>query len=175
MRRLWGVIATAIIGVSAAACQTSEVDPFVSVKAPLLALTHVRVIDGTGAPGIDDQTVIVKDGRISTSGAFGQVTIPPDARVMDLSGRTLIPGLVGMHNHLFYMLQAPSSQARVIPAHAPFARLYLASGVTTIRTAGAADFDGDLRIKGNRRLGGSGRDVRQGVHLASSAGIASCH
>lgn len=78
MRRLWGVIAAAIVAVSAAACQTSEVDPFVTVKAPLLALTHVRVIDGTGAPGIDDQTVIVKDGRISTSGAFGQVAIPPE-------------------------------------------------------------------------------------------------
>lgn len=148
MRSLWGVIAAAIIAVFAAACQTSEVDPFVTVNAPLLALTHVRVIDGTGAPGIDDQTVIVKDGRISTSGAFNQVAIPADARVIDLSGRTLIPGLVGMHNHLFYMLQAPSSKARVVAAQAPFARLYLASGVTTIRTAGSADFDGDLRMKG---------------------------
>jgi imidazolonepropionase-like amidohydrolase len=146
LRGLWGVIAAAIIAASATACQTSEVDPFVAVKAPLLALTHVRVIDGTGTPGIDDQTVIVKDGRISTSGAFSQVAIPPDARVIDLSGRTLIPGLVGMHNHLFYMLQAPSSQARVVPAQAPFAKLYLASGVTTIRTACSADFDGDLRI-----------------------------
>lgn len=164
MRRSWVLIAAAIAGVSAAACQTPEADRFVAVKAPVLALTHVRVIDGTGAPGVDDQTVIVKDGRISASGASSEVAIPTDARVIDLAGRTLIPGLVGMHDHLFYMLQAPSSQARVVPAQAPFARLYLASGVTTIRTAGSAFFAGDARIK---RLIDEGQEAGPKIYLTS--------
>jgi imidazolonepropionase-like amidohydrolase len=138
---------TAVTAAVWAACSSTNIVDFVRFEAPVLALTHVRVIDGTGAPGVDDRTVIVRDGRIDAVGPFNTTGIPSDARVIDLSDRTLIPGLVGMHDHLFYELQHFSSQPSIIPAQAAFAKLYLAAGVTTIRTTGAADFAGDLRMK----------------------------
>jgi len=112
-----------------------------------VAITHVRVIDGTGVPGRDDQTVVIEDGRIRDVGGAASIRIPADARTLDGRGRTLIPGLVGMHEHLFYQLESPSSGQMAFPAQEVFAKLYLASGVTTIRTAGTVDFDGDLRVK----------------------------
>ena len=115
---------------------------FVTVDTPLIAIVHVHVIDGTGSPALDDQIVVIQDGRIAAVG--NAVSIPPPAggHVVDGRGRTVIPGLVGMHEHLFYQAEEIG-----VPAQAAFARLYLASGVTTIRTAGTVDFKGDLRIK----------------------------
>jgi len=121
-------------------------DRFVRPMAPLVALAHVRVIDGTGAPGEDEQTVIIERGRISALGDATAVRVPPGASTLDLRGRTVIPGLVGMHDHLFYQIE-PAGATVVVPAQRTFARLYLASGVTTIRTAGTMDFNGDVRIK----------------------------
>ncbi len=126
----------------ATSCSDPGPHAFVSVKALVIAVTHVRVIDGTGAAGKDDQTVIIQGERIRSLGNASDLRAPADARVIDGRGRTLIPGLVGMHEHLFY-----ETGDRLYPAQAAFARLYLASGVTTIRTAGTVDLDGDLRAK----------------------------
>src|SRR5829696_6037239 len=126
----------------AAGCSDPGPRAFVSVDAPVIAVTHVRVIDGTGAAAQDDQTVIIQGERIRSVGNARDLQAPADARVIDGRGRTLIPGLVGMHEHLFY-----EAGDRAYAAQAAFARLYLASGVTTIRTAGTIDFDGDLRVK----------------------------
>ena len=73
---------------------------FVSHAQPLLAITHVRVIDGTGAPARENQTVLLRDGLIAAVGKH--VKVPGNATVIDGSGQTLIPGLVGMHDHMFY-------------------------------------------------------------------------
>ena len=133
------VITTALL---AGACREPRARSFVSVEAPITAIAHVRVIDGTGSPARNDQTVVVRDGRIQAIGNAAAIAAPQGAHVIDGRGRTLIPGLVGMHEHLFYQAEEIG-----VPAQAPFARLYLASGVTTIRTAGTVDFKGDLRIK----------------------------
>jgi len=116
---------------------------FVRMDDPLVALTHVRIIDGTGAPAREDQTVIVSGGRIQAMGAAGATAIPAGARVMELSGRTLIPGLVGMHDHIFYPA-APGHYNTLIYS-AP--RLYLACGVTTIRTTGGLEPYAELNLK----------------------------
>ena len=79
---------------------SAEVKAFVSVDAPVVALTHVRVMDGTGGPAREDQTLVISGGKIQAVGAAPAV--PAGAKVMDLSGYTVIPGLVGMHDHLFY-------------------------------------------------------------------------
>jgi imidazolonepropionase-like amidohydrolase len=105
---------------------------FVSVDAPVVALTHVTVIDGTGAPLKTDQTVVIRDGKVATVGPAAGATIPSGARVMDLAGHTVVPGFVGLHDHTFYTTSARSQQ---ISTSAP--RLYLASGITTIRTTGS--------------------------------------
>jgi len=78
------------------------VKSFVTVEDPAFALTHVRVIDGTGAPAREDQTVVVSAGKIQAIGDAAQTTIPPGAKVLELRDYTVIPGLVGMHNHIFY-------------------------------------------------------------------------
>ena len=78
-------------------------DRFVRPMAPVVALAHVRVIDGTGAPGKDEQTVIIERGRISALGDATAVRVPPGASTLDLRGRTVIPGLVGMHDTRSYL------------------------------------------------------------------------
>ena len=125
---------------------------FVSVDAPLVALTHVRVIDGTGSPATTDQTVVIENGVIRSIGAAGSISIPPGARVLDLSGRSIIPGLVGMHDHLFYPTasgQGPMEGAPALYGEMGFSfpRLYLAGGVTSIRTTGSLEPYTDLAIK----------------------------
>jgi imidazolonepropionase-like amidohydrolase len=119
--------------------------PFLASEAPVIALTHVRVIDGTGAAPRDDQTVIVDHGKIATVGPAAATPAPAGAQVMDLSGRTVIPGIVGMHEHLFY---PGGGGVPMYPEMAfSFPRLYLASGVTTARTAGSLEPFTDLNIK----------------------------
>ncbi|HEY3885636.1 MAG TPA: hypothetical protein VGL62_10540, partial [Vicinamibacterales bacterium] len=66
---------------------------FVTVDSHALAFTHVRVIDGTGAPAKDDQTVVVRDGKIESVGNTAVLGAPSDARAIDGRGKTLIPGL----------------------------------------------------------------------------------
>ena len=73
---------------------------YVKYAQPVLAITHVRVIDGNGSRAKDDQTVLLRDGLIAAIGS--RVKVPKDATVIDGKGRTLIPGLVGMHDHMFY-------------------------------------------------------------------------
>jgi imidazolonepropionase-like amidohydrolase len=142
-----------------AASFSPEVQPFVTVDAPVLALTHVRVIDGTGAPAREDQTLIISGGRIQALGAASSVTVPANARIVDGTGRTVLPGLVGMHDHLFYA-QFAGELMHDIPTSAT--RLYLAAGVTSIRTAGSMNPYLDL---GTKRLVDEGRMVGPKIHV----------
>jgi imidazolonepropionase-like amidohydrolase len=123
-----------------------QVRAFVKEDAPRIALTHVRVIDGTGAAPRADQTLVIIDGKIAALGDAAATKIPEGAKVLDLSGHTLIPGLVGMHDHMFY--PAPGGPPPLYPEHAAsFPRLYLAAGVTSIRTTGSVDPYADLELK----------------------------
>lgn len=121
---------------------SSEVRPFVKVDASVLALIHVRVIDGTAAPAREDQTVVLTGGKIAAVGD-ASTPIPPNARVLDLHGYTVIPGLVGMHDHLFY----PVGDGFFAEMPFSFPRLYLAAGVTTIRTTGSLETYTDLELQ----------------------------
>lgn len=116
---------------------------YVSVSEPVVALVHVTVIDGTGAAPRPDQTVVIRDGRIAAVGPAGSVAVPTGARTMDLTGHTVIPGLVGMHDHLFYT--AAGGRRALLWFTGP--RLYLGSGVTTIRTTGAMAPYADINTK----------------------------
>src|ERR1700761_6579035 len=71
--------------------------------APVIMLEHVRVIDGTGAAALVDQTVTLKENKIASVEAAGQAKVPAGAVVLDLTGRTVLPGLVGMHDHMYYI------------------------------------------------------------------------
>ena len=114
----------------------------VAVSEPTVALTNVRVIDGTGAAPRENQTVIIQNGRILRVGASAATQVPAGARTIDLAGHTVIPGLVGMHDHTFY-----TTSRRSIQANFSMPRLYLASGVTTTRTTGSMSPYSELNLK----------------------------
>ena len=133
---------------SHAATLSPQVQAYVSHAQPLLAITHVRVIDGHGTPARAGQTVLLRDGRIAAVGS--DVDVPADATVVDGRGHTLMPGLVGMHNHMFYPAPKvnPAANELIAPEHASsFPKLYLAGGVTTIRTTGSVEPYTDLVLK----------------------------
>jgi imidazolonepropionase-like amidohydrolase len=127
-----------------------QVRDFVKLDAPLVALTHVRVIDGTGAGARQDQTVMIFKGKISALGDAASVSVPSEAKVLDLRGYSVIPGLVGMHDHMFY----PMGDVIFAEMGFSFPRLYLAGGVTTIRTTGSLEPYADLEIKKKIDAGG---------------------
>ena len=142
-----------------AAAQTPmapDVAEVVSVDAPVFVLNHVRVIDGTGAAAKEDQAVVIANGKIKSIGPSASVQAPQGAQQMDRTGYTVIPGLVGMHNHLYYTdsisvqyafgrIGQPGLFIAEIPYTAP--RLYLAAGVTTMRTTGSLEPYTDLKVK----------------------------
>ncbi len=150
--RLWiGTGICAALGCAAAAGQVPNgLKPFVKVDAPAVVMEHVRVIDGTGAPERDDQTIVIQDGKITYAGPqqTDQLT-PANAKVLDLTGETVFPGLVMMHEHLFYPL--PDGGPGLLPLYGEMAdsapRLYLAAGVTAARTAGSVEPYTDISVK----------------------------
>ena len=118
----------------------AAVEPFVSVNAAVVALTHVQLIEGTGLPARADQTVILRGTAIQAVGPSATIAAPPGARVLDLSGHTVMPGQVGLHEHTYFASVDGRSGRPTRIAHmnvsAPL--LYLAYGVTTAMTAGSA-------------------------------------
>ena len=122
---------------------STAVRSFVSVDSAIVALTHVRVIDGTGAPARVDQTVVIRDGAIAALGDSRSVPIPAGAQVLDLTGKSVIPGLVMVHEHLFY----PTGPGIYGNLAESFTRLYLAGGVTSMRTGGNMNGFTDIGIK----------------------------
>jgi imidazolonepropionase-like amidohydrolase len=121
---------------------SKDVQSYVAVSEPVVALTHVRVVDGTGAPPSENQTIVIQNGRIASVGPSATAKVPLGARTMDLTGHTVIPGLVGMHNHTFYTTRGRSVQLQF---SAP--RLYLGSGITTARTTGGTSPYHEINMK----------------------------
>ena len=116
---------------------------YVSVDTNVVALTHARVIDGTGAAARNDQTLIIRDGRIASVGPSAGTQIPTGAAVMDLTGKSVIPGLVMVHEHLYY----PTGPGVYGNLTESFSRLYLAGGVTSMRTGGNMNGIGEINLK----------------------------
>src|SRR5579864_746487 len=120
---------------------------FIRVQSPVIALEHVRVINGTGAAAKTDQTIVISGGKIMAIGNAGVVPVPADANRMDMTGYSALPGLVGMHDHLFYPAGGGAGGELYHDMVFSFPRLYLAGGVTTIRTTGSIEPYTDLEIK----------------------------
>ncbi len=127
---------------------------FVRVEAPQIYLTHVRIIDGTGAPAVEDQNVVIENGKIAAITRGSEIAATNGMAVLDLHGYTVMPGIVGMHDHLYYIARPNLDSQRhfddplVVPQmtfSAP--RLYLAGGVTTMRTTGSVEPYNDLNVR----------------------------
>ncbi|MGR4890750.1 amidohydrolase family protein [Sphingopyxis sp. LARHCG72] len=121
---------------------TEAMRPYVSEDAPVIALVHARVIDGTGAPAREGRTLILRNGNIEAVGNDGEVDIPAGAKIIDLTGKTVLPGLVHLHEHLWMF-----GGDAVLGVSDSYPRLYLAAGVTSIRTAGSYNPYIDLRAR----------------------------
>src|SRR5216683_20802 len=142
--------------------QTPDRQQFIRVEAPMVALAHVRVIDGTGAAPREDQTIVISGGKVQSVGPSADAKVPANAQTLDLQGYTVLPGLVGMHNHMFFpMGGSPPMYSNM---GISFPRLYLALGVTTIRTTGSVAPYTDLEIK---RLIDSGRMIGPKMYVTA--------
>lgn len=124
--------------------------------APPLLLRHVRLIDGTGAAAKTDLDILLTNGRITHIGKPGERLTPPaDARVLELAGRTLLPGLIDAHTHLASDPQrshaegvavgVTRSDADAALRGAANARATLLAGFTTVRNVGGTLADRSLR------------------------------
>jgi len=131
-----------------------EVREYVKFDDAIIALSHIRVIDGTGQPARDDQTLIIRDGTIAAIGDAISTPIPPGAKVLDLPDHSVMPGLVGMHDHMFYPQPVNLAGQRVRgvlqfeqQSSFTFPRLYLAAGITSLRTTASVEPYADLNLK----------------------------
>ena len=130
-----------------------DVQPFVHLSAGQIAIQHLRIIDGTGTAPIEDATLLIDGSRIGAVLPPGSA-VPAGYRTLDGTGETAMPGLVGMHDHMFY-LQRPNIDASghfdspiaVVQMTFSASRLYLANGVTTMRTTGSVEPYTDLSLK----------------------------
>ena len=147
----WTLGAAAILffcGESAAAQErdalSEEVRSYVSVSAPVVALENVLLFDGTGDPARPQQTIVIRGNRIEAVGVTGDVDIPSGAERLDLAGHSVMPGMVGLHNHMFYYQSTPRTSQMQYSGP----RLYLGAGVTTVRTTGSVSPYQDISLKG---------------------------
>jgi imidazolonepropionase-like amidohydrolase len=129
------------------------VQPFVKFGDARIALAHVRIVDGTGAPAQDDRLLLIDRGKIAAIGAGGD-PVPAGYRVIDATGQTVMPGIVGMHDHMYYaarpnLASDGKSEPPIMVPEMAFSspRMYLAAGVTTMRTTGAVEPATDVNIK----------------------------
>ena len=137
-------VATVLGLASFASAQAPAPKPesFVVLEDPVIALTHVEVFDGTGANAVRDATIVIRDGRIAAVGPSSVVTVPADARVHDLTGHSVSPGFVMVHEHMFYPV-APGAYGGLFES---FPKLYLAGGATTVRTGGSMSPYADINL-----------------------------
>ncbi len=107
-----------------------------------LALVGGRLIDGNEGPPLDNSVVLIEGNRIVAVGRMGEVEVPPDARVLSTEGMTVLPGLAGMHVHLFilghgiYSQWDPAYKNRMREVMEISARQLLLAGVTLARDLG---------------------------------------
>ncbi len=101
-----------------------------SVNPGILAITHVTVIDVTGAPAQPDITVVITGNRITEMGASGKIRVSTNAEVVDATGKFLIPGLWDMHVHTFFGKWVPGGREITLP-------LFVANGITGVRDMGS--------------------------------------
>lgn len=169
-------------GASQPARVSPEVSRFVDIDAHRgsVRLIHAGVIDGTGAAPLENQTIEITDGKITALGPTVRTDVADGKTVFDMTGRTLLPGIVGMHDHFFYVAR-PDDNAEHhanYPALLPqmtytSPRLYLANGVTTLRTTGSVEPYAELNLKREieeNRIPGPHMDVT-GPYLQGSPNL----
>lgn len=135
---------------------SNQVTDFIAIQDSMVVIKNVTVIDGTGNAVRYNQDIIVQNKRITSVGNTGEVNIPENVRIIDGTGKTVIPGLIMMHEHLFHA-KPVLGMYKAVHMTNTFPQLYLAGGVTTMRTAGSLEASSDLNLKNliaqGKRLG----------------------
>jgi imidazolonepropionase-like amidohydrolase len=141
--RIWTILASILLLHLAPAAEAQQRPSPLRYSQPVIAITGTTLVDGTGAPARRDVTVVIRDGRIASVGPAARTRVPGGAHVIDGRGKTLLPGFVFVHEHMFY----PAGGIHYAPMLESFPPLYLAGGVTTARTAGTVSPYGDINLK----------------------------
>jgi len=121
-----------------------------------VVLKAARLIDGTGASPIANAVVVVTDNSIVAVGPASSVTIPADAKVIDLGNVTLLPGFIDAHTHLVGRVlgdpEGDMAPARDFESFAAIlsvqnARATLMAGFTSVRNVGASGRFDDMALR----------------------------
>ena len=127
---------------------SDETKKFIEYNDSITVFKNALLIDGRGNAAKPHQTIIIINGKVNWVGDDTKAIVPKIAKTIDLNGKTLMPGLVMTHEHMY--ISAHSTETRQVLVHqlpATFPRLYLAAGATTIRTAGNVEPYSDMNLK----------------------------
>jgi imidazolonepropionase-like amidohydrolase len=157
--RLAAVLLGTLVGVAGFSHQSSL------AQAQAVAFTGARVIDGTGAAPIEQATIVVVNGRIESVGAAASAKIPAGATRVDMTGKTIVPGLINAHGHLNADPSTTKSPADRLSGQL---RVYADYGITTVVVLGANPDDLGNTVK-LREAQASGPLDRARVYVAGSS------
>lgn len=150
------MLSLAVCQISYGQTPTQQVTDYMAIQDTIVVITNVTLIDGSGGRIKHNQDILILNDRISAIGKSNELDVPEKALLIDGTGKTVIPGLIMMHEHLFHAKPFYGSYKIVQMAHT-FPQMYLAGGVTTMRTAGGFEVNADLNIKNlietGRRIG----------------------
>lgn len=148
--RLKAILITAFAFVSfsllTAQHYSEKVQSFIAINENKIAFRHAKIIDGEKNKPQDSMTIIISEGKIEQIGKDNSIVLQEGVREIDCRGKTIIPGFVMMHEHLFYT-KFFEDNFNVTSVELTFPRMYLAGGVTTMRTAGSISPYIDLNTK----------------------------
>jgi imidazolonepropionase-like amidohydrolase len=138
MKRSWSfLVAAAVVAAAATPSMTMPAGvasaQMAAAAGRARAFTHAVILDGRGGPPVESGTVVVRGDRIEAAGPSGAVVIPAGADVLDLRGRTLMPGLADMHVHL---LGGWDGESVEMLGYRRYLNALLYAGVTTVLDTG---------------------------------------
>ena len=136
--------------------QTPRITPEPPIGKGVVVVKAARLIDGTGAPAMTNAVVVITDNRITAVGNLASITIPANAKLIDLGDVTLLPGFIDAHTHLIgRTLGDPAGDSALVRDFESFgailgvqnARATLMAGFTTVRNVGAEGRFDDMALR----------------------------
>jgi imidazolonepropionase-like amidohydrolase len=147
---------------------SEETQKYIAYRDAVIVFKNALLIDGKGNPAKTNQTIMISNGKITWIGDDTDASPPKEAKIIDMNGRTLMPGLVMLHEHMYISGHSFAPRmAHLKQTPVTFPRLYLGAGATTIRTAGSIEPYSDLNLKSGHRRGKDSRSFDGGYRSLS--------